>query len=482
MEFSSFSTETMDEAANLVRENCSKHNGPLGDFDFNSIYESESTKAKLKKRREPEYTVRDLFTALALCHNVTPTYNDDGERKFQASSPDEIALVKFADSIGLELIDRDDQKICLKNLNGVIEEYEIHANFPFSSESKRMGIIVEHKESGNYIFYMKGAEVVVIEKIRANQRSVIQEAWENLGMEGLRTLVVCQKLILKEEFESWYVKYNEAQASLQNRESNVQVVIEQLEKDMELLGITGVEDKLQENVQITIESLRNAGINIWMLTGDKIETATWIAISAGLKTKSQKFCYLRNIRNREEIRETINMGNEANTCLVIDGTTIDMCFRSANLEQEFIAYASKCQTVLVWRWSPTQKALITTKLKDSLDKTVASVGDGGNDVAMILESNVGIGIVGKEGLQASLAADFSITQFSHLRELILWHGRLSYIRTSSLAQFVIHRGMIISVIQAVFSIVFYFVAIPIYNGYLILGYATIYIHHCQSLH
>lgn len=113
-------------------------------------------------------------------------------------------------------------------------------------------------------------------------------------------------------------------------------------------------------------------------------------------------------------------------------------------------------------------------MRETLGKTVCSVGDGGNDVAMIQESNVGVGIVGKEGLQASLAADFSITQFSHIRELILWHGRLSYKRTSALAQFVIHRGLIISVIQAIFSIVFYFVAIPIYNGYLMLGYSTIY--------
>jgi len=140
----------------------------------------------------------------------------------------------------------------------------------------------------------------------------------------------------------------------------------------------------------------------------------------------------------------------------------------------FIEYASKCPSVLVCRCSPTQKAVITKKMKELGNKTVASVGDGGNDVAMIQESNVGIGIVGKEGLQASLAADFSITQFSHLRDLILWHGRLSYKRTAALAQFVIHRGLIISVIQAVFSIVFYFVAIPIYNGYLMLGYSTVY--------
>ena len=93
---------------------------------------------------------------------------------------------------------------------------------------------------------------------------------------------------------------------------------------------------------------------------------------------------------------------------------------------------------------------------------------------MILEADVGIGIVGKEGKQASLASDFSINEFKYLRRLILWHGRLSYKRSSVLSQFVIHRGLIITVIQAIFSIIFYFVAIPVYNGYLMLGYSTIY--------
>jgi phospholipid-translocating ATPase len=93
---------------------------------------------------------------------------------------------------------------------------------------------------------------------------------------------------------------------------------------------------------------------------------------------------------------------------------------------------------------------------------------------MIMEADVGLGIVGKEGKQASLAADFSINQFSHLKTLMLWHGRLSYKRSSSLSQFVVHRGMIISFIQAIFTMTFYFVDIPIYNGYLILGYSTVY--------
>ena len=93
---------------------------------------------------------------------------------------------------------------------------------------------------------------------------------------------------------------------------------------------------------------------------------------------------------------------------------------------------------------------------------------------MILESDVGIGIEGKEGMQASLASDFSLKEFCQLRKLVLWHGRLSYRRSAILSQFVFHRGLIISVIQAIFIILFYFVAIPIYNGFLMLGYATIY--------
>ena len=128
----------------------------------------------------------------------------------------------------------------------------------------------------------------------------------------------------------------------------------------------------------------------------------------------------------------------------------------------------------VCRCSPTQKALITQKIALYTKKRTAAIGDGGNDVGMILEANVGIGIVGKEGKQASLASDFSIDEFKYLRRLILWHGRLSYKRSAVLSQFVIHRGLIIAIIQAIFSIIFYFVAIAIYNGYLILGYATIY--------
>lgn len=159
---------------------------------------------------------------------------------------------------------------------------------------------------------------------------------------------------------------------------------------------------------------------------------------------------------------------------MIDGQTVDIVLSTKQLEEMFFSIATLAPSVCVCRCSPTQKALIVQKISLYTGKRTASVGDGGNDVGMILEAHVGIGIVGKEGKQASLASDFSINQFSYLRRLILWHGRLSYKRSAVLSQFVIHRGLIITVIQSIFSIIFYFVAIPVYNGYLMLGYSTIY--------
>jgi len=143
------------------------------------------------------------------------------------------------------------------------------------------------------------------------------------------------------------------------------------------------------------------------------------------------------------------------------------------LKEKFCSISQKAVVVVCCRCSPTQKALIVEMIRSGT-RRVAAIGDGGNDVSMIVAANVGIGIVGKEGKHASLAADFSITQFSYCQRLILWHGRNSYKRSARLSQFVIHRGLIISIIQALFSAIFYFAAIPIFTGWLMVGYSTIY--------
>lgn len=186
------------------------------------------------------------MTALAVCHNVTPVYpeeNNPSVKEFQASSPDEVALVKFADYMGMRLIERDQQIIKIMNTTDTEESFQVIANFPFSSDTKRMGIITRHIQTNQIIFYLKGAEVVMKDKVKPNQRVVVDEACENLALEGLRTLVISAKSIEEDELNKWMVKYRKAQSDLGNREALVQACIEELEEDMELLGITGVEGK-----------------------------------------------------------------------------------------------------------------------------------------------------------------------------------------------------------------------------------------------
>lgn len=214
-----------------------------------------------------------------------------------------------------------------------------------------------------------------------------------------------------------------------------------------------------------------------MLTGDKVETATSIAISAGLKSRRHQLHFMREIDDPKVLRESLRdfTPKVLSTVLIVDGKTLDTVFKDEYCEQQFFDVAIKAPCVCVCRCSPTQKARVCRLLKKHTGgQRVAAVGDGGNDVGMILEADVGIGVAGKEGMQASLASDFSVQEFGSLRKLLLWHGRLSYKRSAVLAQFVIHRGLIISVIQGIFIVLFYFVAIPVYNGFLMLGYATVY--------
>ncbi|CAI2369958.1 unnamed protein product [Moneuplotes crassus] len=487
-EFSTFTVDDLDDIRNIIEKNCHDEDSPAKDL-YRALYPTEedldltktgskgkSNTMRRKKRRDLNYSIRDLATALAICHNVTPVHNNEGERELQASSPDEVALVKFVESLGYSLERRDQKEIIIKNKIGVMEEFEILECFPFSSDTKRMGIVVKYKKNGLILFFCKGAEVVMKDKVKPQQRSDLLEKCEILAMEGLRTLVIGQKVLSIDEYETWTNRYRKALNDYDRGDYLAAKVRDELETNLDCLGVTGVEDKLQDDVEKTIGSLRGAGIQIWMLTGDKVETATCISISTGLKSRSQPHFFMKEIDNLNEAEFRLKEleRNVENSCFMIDGNTLDVCMSNKNTEETFFEIACKAPVVCVCRCSPTQKAIITRKVRKYTGKRVACVGDGGNDVGMILESNVGIGIVGKEGKQASLAGDFSINQFSFLTRLILWHGRLSYKRSALLSQFVIHRGLIISVMQAVFSLVFYHVSIPIYNGFLMLGYSTVY--------
>ena len=376
-------------------------------------------------------------------------------------------------------------KFILKILANIIDEYQVLANFPFSSDTKRMGIILKNKKHGHIIFYLKGAENVMLNYVKNEYQGYIKENAENLATKGLRTLVLTQKIIPQSEFDIWNEEYNEAITSMNNRKQKVAEAISKLENNMDFLCVTGVEDLLQDDVATTIDNLRNAGMKVWMLTGDKIETATCISISCGLKAKNHKifairfddFSHIEKVEDKiKELKEKFNEYNNFSPdnphLFIIDGDSLDLSLKY--LESKFFKTAMQAQSVVCCRCSPTQKRIIVKTIKKYTDKRTAAVGDGGNDVAMIQEADVGIGIVGKEGLQASLAADYSILEFNYLDTLLLWWGRLAYKNTSQMSNFIIHRGLIISLIQFIFSCMFYYNSVALYNGWLIMGYSTVY--------
>ncbi|XP_053427309.1 probable phospholipid-transporting ATPase IIB isoform X5 [Nycticebus coucang] len=295
----------------------------------------------------------------------------------------------------------------------------------------------------------------------------------NMAREGLRTLVVARRSLTEEQYQDFESRYSQAKLSLHDRTLKVAAVVESLEREMELLGLTGVEDQLQADVRPTLEMLRNAGIKIWMLTGDKLETATCIAKSSHLVSRAQDIHIFRQVTSRGEAHLELNALRRKHDCaLVISGDSLEVCLKY--YEHEFVELACQCPAVVCCRCSPTQKAHIVTLLQQHTGRRTCAIGDGGNDVSMIQAADCGIGIEGKEGKQASLAADFSITQFRHVGRLLVVHGRNSYKRSAALGQLVMHRGLVISTMQAVFSSVFYFASVPLYQGFLMVGYATVY--------
>eukprot|EP01105_Mastigella_eilhardi_P004144 TRINITY_DN1549_c0_g1_i5.p1 TRINITY_DN1549_c0_g1~~TRINITY_DN1549_c0_g1_i5.p1 ORF type:complete len:886 (+),score=168.81 TRINITY_DN1549_c0_g1_i5:707-3364(+) len=428
---------------------------------------SPKKRVTLKPKKGNNALMLSCVRALALCHNVTPVSAGD-HTDYQASSPDEVALVRFAEKVGMILRERDLHSITLQNPQNEREDYQILNVFPFSSSTKRMGIIV--RDSTNVItFYMKGADVVMGNIVSPVNAEWMPEQTADTAREGLRTLVFGMRVIAEEEYTNFARRLHAAECLLENREENIRSEIASIEKDLDLLCVTGVEDKLQDRVLDTLERLHDAGIRTWMLTGDKLETAICIALSSKLFTQKKPINTI-SVKAPEDCERALAACGDS--YVVIDGTSLGFCLEY--FREQFFRVAKAAPAVVCCRCSPTQKAQIVGLFKEFSNLRTCAIGDGGNDVSMILAADVGLGIEGKEGKQASLAADFSLTQFSHVLRLIVWHGRNSYKRSGILAQFIIHRGLIISFIQAVFSAFFFFAAVAIFQGWLLVGYSTFY--------
>ena len=348
----------------------------------------------------------------------------------------------------------------------------------------------------------------MLDKTNAMSANMIEEDADLLAREGLRTLVFLIKEMTKEEYQTWKQELVDIQCDVTKNEADEEVVITKLETDMIFLGVTGVEDLLQDGVRETIEDLFEGGIRVWVLTGDKKETAKCIAIKTGLTNDANNFFEIEKeyVKHNKALNQNIQVnfddmikstkkknrkrssnfgdtdenfdkfqdnllvsGNFKDKTLIVTGQELELIF-SVQLQDTFIKLAILFKSTVICRCSPQQKADIVNQLRIKIKKTICAIGDGGNDVAMIQQANVGQGIEGKEGLQAALSADFSLKQFKDLKIQVFWHGRNAFLGISLLTNFIVHRGLIVSFIQVFFITTFYYVSISMYNGLLLAAY------------
>lgn len=468
-----FARDSLEDVCSYLREAFRARQEARSKIASSPGVRSPGSSSVGSRRARIQTQVLDAVLAIGLAHNVAPVEDEDGDgRTYEAASPDEVALVRFAESVGLVLQERSMSTIVLRAPGGVLLHYDILAEFPFTSEAKRMGVIVQERASGDITLFVKGADSVLSRAVQYNDW--LDEECGNLAREGLRTLVFVKRELSGEEYAEFAERWHAARTSQLNRKEQMADVQASIENDMQLLALTGVEDRLQPNVRETLEKLRHAGVHIWMLTGDKVETATCIAVSSRLAERSQGIFKIVGISNRTDaMRALTRFKNQAGAdVLIVDGTSLQTYLDM--FPEEFMDAAAAAPAAIACRCSPTQKAAVVQLLQEVKGKRVAAIGDGGNDVSMIQQAHAGIGIPGKEGMQASLAADFSITSFSHLTRLLLWHGRNSYKRSARLSQFVIHRGLIISIIQTVYCALFFYAAVSVYSGWILVGYATVF--------
>ena len=513
---------------------------------------------------------KDYLLAMALCHTCLPEIRD-GKVEFQASSPDELALVKAAKELGYVVVHRNSQSITLRVDDGDIEgetsTFQILDVIEFSSARKKMSVVVRYPD-GRIAVICKGADSAILPRLKMSElaiqkatevrqsvdieheiyrRSEHQEKHSSIGgrhsltirrnpgismdrkrpeasrsksfeatalfrqsqerplgrhslsvttrglsfdnrtslhgqflatptnlaspgrfsfiersttmndadiftkcfqhleefaTEGLRTLLYGQRFISEDDYQTWKKTYDEATTSLVDRQERIEAAGDELEQSFDLVGATAIEDKLQKGVPETIDRMRRANMKVWMLTGDKRETAINIAHSARICQPGSDIYILDvtkgDLNTQLAALEEDMVAGSVHSVVVIDGATLSAVEKSSELADQFYSVMIKVDSVICCRASPAQKALMVKTVRSRLRSLKSkhrrgltlAIGDGANDLAMISASHVGVGISGKEGLQAARVADYSIAQFRFLQRLLLVHGRWNYVRTA----------------------------------------------------
>uniref|UniRef100_A0A8C3V0G5 Phospholipid-transporting ATPase n=1 Tax=Catharus ustulatus TaxID=91951 RepID=A0A8C3V0G5_CATUS len=416
----------------------------------------------------------ELFLrALCLCHTVQIKEADqvDGlvahpERKctYISSSPDEIALVKGA------------------------EKYQLLHVLNFDPVRRRMSVIVR-TSTGQLLLFCKGADSSIFPRVQQEEIQQTKVHVDRNAMDGYRTLCVAFKELTEKEYDRIDRQLNEAKMALQDREEKMAKVFDDTEADMHLIGATAVEDRLQEQLAETIEALHAAGMKVWVLTGDKMETAKSTCYACRLFQTSTELLELTartvgDVLNVFLVPRSWTLSQEYG--LIIDGCTLSLILNpsqdsgSSNYKSIFLQICLKCTAVLCCRMAPLQKAQIVRMVKNTKGSPITlSIGDGANDVSMILEAHpLGINPChasvcrdkGKEGRQASRNSDYAVPKFKHLRKLLLAHGHLYYVRIAHLVQYFFYKNLCFILPQFLYQFFCGFSQQPLYDA----AYLTMY--------
>ncbi|KAF1386215.1 hypothetical protein PFLUV_G00115850 [Perca fluviatilis] len=454
---------------------------------------AESTLTKLDEEQSPQ-GMEHSFGPVPPCYNGNAWNLEDGELRYEAESPDEAALVYAARAYKCSLVGRlpDQVTVELPHLGKL--SFELLHTLCFDSTRKRMSVVVRHPLTDQITVYTKGADSAIMDLIRPpdtgsskgkRQKKIVSRTQNYLNLyaaDGLRTLCIAKKILSKEQYACWLQRHLQAETAIQGREELLFDSALRLETNLQLLGATGIEDRLQDGVPETIASLRKAGLQIWVLTGDKQETAVNIAYACKLldpeeeiltlNADSQEACALLLEESLHyiqakflcsstdqaakafhsnfapfEIYPSSSPSSSSHTTpftvlqlgLVIDGRTLAYAL-DKSLEDKFLAVARSCRSVLCCRSTPLQKSMVVKLVRNKLKVMTLAIGDGANDVSMIQVADVGVGISGQEGMQAVMASDFALPRFRYLQKLLLVHGHWCYSRLANMILYFFYKN------------------------------------------
>ncbi|XP_048834601.1 phospholipid-transporting ATPase IH-like isoform X2 [Brienomyrus brachyistius] len=451
-----------------------------------------------------------FFRALCLCHTVQVKEEEtvDGIKRgihqgkgtsfYISSSPDEVALVEGMKRLGFTYLRLKDSHMEILNREEEIERFELLEVLNFDSVRRRMSVIVR-SGTGQYYLFCKGADSSIFPRVVSGKVDQIRARVQHNAVEGLRTLCVAYKMLSPAEYEEVCHLLNSAKLALHARDKKLAEAYDVIERNFILLGATAVEDRLQDQAADTIESLHQAGIKVWVLTGDKMETAAATCYASRLFRRSTQILELTTKRTEEQslhdvlfelsrtvlrqrrsmLRESLSgLSNDFQDYgLIIDGATLSAVLKpsedgsSGSYKEIFLDICRNCSAVLCCRMAPLQKAQIVKLIKASKERPITlAIGDGANDVSMILEAHVGIGIMGKEGRHAARNSDYAIPKFKHLKKILLVHGHYYYIRIAELVQYFFYKNVCFIFPQFLYQFFCGFSQQPLYDT----AYLTLY--------